>query len=181
MKKVLFIDRDGTIIIDPPVTEKVDSIELLEFLPGVIKALHHLATQTDYELVMVTNQDGLGTDFFPEENFWPAHNMMLKILAGEGVKFTGIHIDRSFPQDNLPTRKPGTGMLTQYFSPQYDLKNSFVIGDRFTDIELAKNIGCKAIRINAYENKPVSDNLRPHLALDAGSWKDIYDFLKKSF
>src|SRR6202007_1740265 len=122
MKKVLFIDRDGTIIIDPPVTEKVDSIELLDFLPGVITSLHSLATQTHYELVMVTNQDGLGTDFFPEEKFWPAHNMMLKILAGEEIKFAAIHIDRSFPQDNLPTRKPGTGMLTQYLSPEYDMK-----------------------------------------------------------
>lgn len=180
MKKVLFIDRDGTIIIDPPATEKVDSIELLEFLPGVIRVLHQLATQTDYELVMVTNQDGLGTDFFPEEKFWPAHNMMLKILAGEGIQFAAIHIDRSFPQDNLPTRKPGTGMLAQYFLPQYDLEKSFVIGDRFTDIELAKNLGCKAIRINGYENKPVTDKLNPYLALDAGSWNDIYDFLKKS-
>jgi|SRR6185312_1339603 len=178
MKRILFIDRDGTIIIDPPGTEKVDSIELLEFLPGAITALHHLAAQTDYELVMVTNQDGLGTDFFPEEKFWPAHQMMLKILEREGVRFAGIYIDRSFPQDNFPTRKPGTGMLTQYFSAQYDLENSFVIGDRFTDIELAKNMGCKAIRINGYEANPVADNLKPYLALAAGNWNDIYDFLK---
>ena len=111
-------------------------------------------SHTNYELVMVTNQDGLGTASFPEEKFWPAHNMMLKILMGEGIKFANIHIDRSFPKDNLPTRKPGTGMLTGYFSSEYDLKNSFVIGDRFTDIELAKNIGCKAIRINAYDKNP---------------------------
>src|ERR1700728_475380 len=137
MKKALFIDRDGTIIVDPAVTEQVDSIELLEFLPGVITSLHKIATETDYELVMVTNQDGLGTDFFPEEKFWSAHNMMLKILQNEGVKFSEVYIDRSFPKDNLPTRKPGTGMLTKYFSSEYDLKNSFVVGDRFTDIELA--------------------------------------------
>lgn len=178
MKKVLFIDRDGTIIMDPPGTEQVDSIELLEFLPGVITALKNLVSHTNYELVMVTNQDGLGTASFPEEKFWPAHNMMLKILMGEGIKFANIHIDRSFPKDNLPTRKPGTGMLTGYFSSEYDLKNSFVIGDRFTDIELAKNIGCKAIRINAYDQKPIIDELKPFLALDAKNWNDIYNFLK---
>lgn len=178
MKKVLFIDRDGTIIFDPPGTEKVDSMEALKFLPGAITSLHHLALQTDFELVMVTNQDGLGTDFFPEEKFWPAHNLMLNILNGEGIKFAGIHIDRSFPHDNLSTRKPGTGMLTSYFSAQYDLKKSFVIGDRFTDIELAKNLGCKAIRINGYEPEPVPDNLKPYLALEARNWNAICDFLK---
>ncbi len=178
MKKVLFIDRDGTIIIDPAVTEQVDSIELLEFLPGVITSLHKIAMETDYELVMVTNQDGLGTDFFPEEKFWPAHNMMLKILRNEGVEFSEVCIDHSFPKDNLPTRKPGIGMLTKYFLPEYDLKNSFVIGDRFTDIDLAKNLGCKAIRINGYESKPVENNLKPYLALDAENWNAIYKFLK---
>lgn len=174
MKKLLFIDRDGTLIIDPPVTERVDSFEVFEFLPGVITSLHKIVTQTDYELVMVTNQDGLGTDFFPEEKFWPPHNMMLKILEGEGIKFSEIHIDRSFPHDNLPTRKPGTGMLTNYFSPGYDLKNSYVIGDRLTDIELAKNLGCKAIFIS---DKQVGEELKPYLALKAENWNTIYNFL----
>jgi len=176
MKKVLFIDRDGTIIVEPPVTEQVDSIDQLEFLPGAITALSKIRSEGEYELVIVTNQDGLGTKSFPEENFWPAHNKMLKILEGEGVKFTEIHIDRSFPKDNLPTRKPGTGMLTPYFSPAYDLKNSFVIGDRLTDIELAKNLGCKCISINS--TKPIGDELMPYLALRAESWNEIYTFLK---
>ena len=177
MKKLLFIDRDGTVIVEPPVTEQVDSLELLEFLPGVITALHKINTETDYELVMVTNQDGLGTNFFPEEKFWPAHNMMIKILEREGIKFSDVHIDASFPQDNLSTRKPGTGMLTKYFSSEYDIKNSFVIGDRITDIELAKNLNCKAIFIN--NPKPVPGELTPYLALKADSWSNIYEFLKK--
>lgn len=176
MKKVLFIDRDGTIIVEPPVTEKVDSLDLLEFLPGVISALSKIVNEARYELIMVTNQDGLGTDFFPEEKFWPSHNMMLKILEGEGVTFSAIHIDRAFPADNTPTRKPGTGMLTKYFSPEYDLKKSFVIGDRLTDIELAKNIGCKAIFINSQMS--VGDDLLPALALKAENWNEIYNFLK---
>ena len=177
MKKVLFIDRDGTIIAEPPITEKVDSLDLLDFLPGAITSLRTIAKEKDYELVMVTNQDGLGTDFFPEEKFWPAHNMMLKILEGEGIKFEAIHIDRAFPEDNTLTRKPGTGMLTQYFSKEYDLKNSFVIGDRLTDIELAKNLGCKAICINT--SKPVGEDLMPYLALKAKNWNEIDSFLKQ--
>lgn len=176
MKKVLFIDRDGTIIVEPPVTEQVESLDQLEFLPGVITALSKIRNEGEYELVMVTNQDGLGTKSFPEEKFWPAHNMMLKILEGEEVKFSQIHIDRAFPADNTLTRKPGTGMLTQYFSPEYDLKNSFVIGDRLTDIELAKNLGCKCISINM--NKVIGDELMPYLALKARNWNDIYNFLK---
>jgi len=176
MKKVLFIDRDGTIIIEPPITEQIDSLDQLGFLPGVITALSKIAKESEYELVIVTNQDGLGTKSFPEENFWPAHNMMLKILENEGVKFAAVHIDRSFPTDSAPTRKPGTGMLTKYFSPEYDLKSSFVIGDRLTDIELAKNLNCKAILINS--NKTVPHDLMPFLALKAESWNDIYNFLK---
>lgn len=176
MKKVLFIDRDGTIIVEPPVTEQVDSLDQLEFLPGAITSLHKIAKEGEYELVMVTNQDGLGTKAFPEEKFWPAHNTMLKILEGEGIKFKEIHIDRSYPKDNLPTRKPGTGMLKQYFSEEYDLKKSFVIGDRFTDIELAKNMGCKAIFINS--PKPIEDNLLPYLAFKSKNWNEIYSFLK---
>jgi len=176
MKKVLFIDRDGTIIIEPPITEQVDSIDQLEFLPGVITALAKIVKDDEYELVIVTNQDGLGTKSFPEEKFWPAHNMMLKILEGEGIKFKDIHIDRAFPADNTTTRKPGTGMLTKYFSSEYDLKNSIVLGDRLTDIELAKNLNCKAILINS--NKTVPDNLMPFLALNAKNWNEIYNFLK---
>jgi imidazoleglycerol-phosphate dehydratase/histidinol-phosphatase len=178
MKKVLFIDRDGTIIIEPPVTEQVDSLDQLEFLPGAITSLYKIANEGEYELVIVTNQDGLGTKSFPEEKFWPAHNMMLKILEGEEVKFAEVHIDRAFPADNTLTRKPGTGMLTKYFSPEYDLKNSFVIGDRLTDIELAKNLGCKCISINL--KKVVADELMPYLALKAENWNEIYNFLKLS-
>jgi imidazoleglycerol-phosphate dehydratase/histidinol-phosphatase len=176
MKKVLFIDRDGTIIVEPPVTEQVDSLDQLEFLPGSITALSKLKNEGEYELVIVTNQDGLGTKSFPEEKFWPAHNMMLKILESEGVKFAEIHIDRAFPTDNTLTRKPGTGMLTKYFSNEYDLKNSFVIGDRITDIELAKNLGCNCISINL--NKTIRNDLSPYLALKAENWTEIYNFLK---
>jgi imidazoleglycerol-phosphate dehydratase/histidinol-phosphatase len=176
MKKVLFIDRDGTIIVEPPVTEQIDSLDKLEFLPGAITSLAKIASETDFELVIVTNQDGLGTESLPEKNFWPAHNMMLKVLEGEGVKFKAIHIDRTRHADNAPTRKPRTGMLTQYLTSEYDLKNSFVIGDRLTDLELAKNLGCKGIFINS--TKPIGDDLMPYLALKANTWNDIYNFLK---
>ena len=140
MKKVLFIDRDGTIITEP-LDEQVDSIEEFGFLPGVITALSAIARETDYELVMVTNQDGLGTASFPEETFWPSHNKMLQILRGEGVEFAEIFIDRTFPEEKAPTRKPGTAMLTQYLARGIDLKSSYVIGDRITDMELAANLG----------------------------------------
>ena len=166
MKKVLFIDRDGTIIVEPPITEQVDSLDQLGFLPGAITSLYKIASEGEYELVIVTNQDGLGTQSFPEEKFWPAHNMMLKILEGEGIKFAEVHIDRAFPADNTTTRKPGTGMLTKYFSPQYDLRNSFVIGDRLTDIELAKNLGCKCISINL--KKAIAYELMPYLGPESG-------------
>ena len=146
-KRLLFIDRDGTIIIEPPIDYQVDSLEKLEFYPKVIRNLNLIATKLDFELVMVTNQDGLGRDIFPEETFWPAHNKMMKTLEGEGITFAKVHIDRSFPEDNLDTRKPGTGMLKEYFSDKYDLAGSFVIGDRLTDVEMAKNLGCKGIFI----------------------------------
>lgn len=152
MKKALFIDRDGTIIKEPA-DEQIDSLEKLEFVPGAISALRSL-TGRGYELVMVSNQDGLGTDSFPEETFYPAHNKMLDTLAGEGVKFDDILIDRSFPEDNAPTRKPRTGMLTKYLGGEYDLAESFVIGDRLTDIQLAKNLGAKGILIADMEDKP---------------------------
>ncbi len=152
MKKALFIDRDGTIIKEPA-DEQIDSLEKLEFVPGAISALRSL-TGRGYELVMVSNQDGLGTDSFPEETFYPAHNRMLDTLAGEGVKFDDILIDCSFPEDNAPTRKPRTGMLTKYLGGEYDLAESFVIGDRLTDIQLAKNLGVKGILIADMGDKP---------------------------
>ena len=145
-KKVLFIDRDGTLVIEPPVDYQLDSLEKLEFYPKVFRNLGFIRSKLDFEFVMVTNQDGLGTSSFSEETFWPAHNLMLKTLAGEGITFDDILIDRSMPEDCASTRKPRTGMLTKYISnPEYDLEGSFVIGDRPTDVELAKNIGCRAI------------------------------------
>ena len=145
MKKALFIDRDGTIIREPE-DEQIDSLEKLEFVPGAIGALSSLA-QLDFELVMVSNQDGLGTPSFPEEDFHPAHNKMLKTLEGEGVVFDEILIDRSFPQDNAPTRKPRTGLLTAYMDGSYDLASSFVIGDRESDMELARNLGATGLKL----------------------------------
>ncbi len=146
-KKILFIDRDGTIIVEPPTDYQIDSLEKLEFLPFCLTSLHAIVKNADYELVMVTNQDGLGTDAFPEDTFWPAHNKMLKQLENEGIVFSDILIDRSFEKDNLPTRKPGTALLNKYMSGDYDLANSFVIGDRKTDVQLAKNLGTKSIFI----------------------------------
>lgn len=169
MKKVLFIDRDGTLIIEPPTDYQVDSLEKLEFYPGVFQNLSKIARELDYLLVMVTNQDGLGTDSFPEETFWPAHNKMLKAFENEGIIFDEILIDRSFPEDNLPTRKPGTALLTHYIKGNYDLTNSFVIGDRYTDLELAKNLGTKAIYL--------SDEKDSGAALTTQNWTEIYTFL----
>lgn len=171
MKKVLFIDRDGTLIVEPLVDQQVDSFEKLEFLPHAISNLKKINDEFDFELVMVTNQDGLGTDSFPEETFWPVHNKMLAILAGEGIHFSNIHIDRSFPADNLPTRKPGIGMLASYFSSEYDLANSYVLGDRETDIQLAKNLGAQAIFIG-------NATLQDSVALQCMHWDDIYTFFK---
>jgi imidazoleglycerol-phosphate dehydratase/histidinol-phosphatase len=169
MKKVLFIDRDGTIIIDPP-DEQVDSFEKLKFLPGVISALGKIATETDYELVMVTNQDGLGTGTFPEESFWPVHEKMLQILKDEGITFKEIFIDRTIPEEKAPTRKPGTAMLVKYMAQGIDLDTSFVIGDRQTDVELAKNLGCKAILVGKKGNDGT--------AFCTTDWNEIYRFLK---
>ncbi len=147
-KKVLFIDRDGTIIIEPPTDYQVDSLEKLEFLPFAISSLQLLAQSSDFELVMVTNQDGLGTDSYPEDTFWPAHNKMLKTLEGEGITFVRSHIDKTFESEGAETRKPGIGLLKEYFDEtKYDLANSFVIGDRETDVKLAENLGCKSIFI----------------------------------
>ncbi|MCX6327165.1 MAG: bifunctional histidinol-phosphatase/imidazoleglycerol-phosphate dehydratase HisB [Bacteroidia bacterium] len=169
MKKVLFIDRDGTIIAEPE-DEQVDSIEKMSFLPGVISCLSKIAKETDFELVMVTNQDGLGTESFPEDTFWPGHNKMLQILRGEGIVFTEIFIDRTLPSQMAPTRKPGIGMLVKYLANGIDLSGSFVIGDRLTDIELAKNIGCGAILIS---------NERPDTTtFTTSDWNEIYRYLK---
>ena len=147
MKKALFIDRDGTLIIEPA-DGQIDSLEKLEFYPGVFYWLSRIVRETDFELVMVTNQDGLGTSSFPEETFWPAHQKMMKAFENEGVKFSDVFIDRSFSHENKPTRKPGTGMLTKYLNGNFDLKNSYVIGDRVTDVQLAKNLGASGILIN---------------------------------
>ncbi|MDQ6786770.1 MAG: bifunctional histidinol-phosphatase/imidazoleglycerol-phosphate dehydratase HisB [Acidobacteriota bacterium] len=173
MKKVLFIDRDGTLIYEPE-DFQVDSIEKLKFLPQAISCLGKIARETDYELVMVTNQDGLGTDAFPEENFYAVHNLMIQILESEGIKFTEVCIDRSFARENKPTRKPNTGMLTKYLNGDYDLANSFVIGDRETDVQLAANLGAKAIFIKN-ENfwLPETENV-----FVANDWREIYQFLK---
>ena len=145
MKRILFIDRDGTLIKEPA-DEQIDSFEKLEFVEGVFRNLGFIRKNLDFEFVMVSNQDGLGTDSFPEETFWPVHNFILKTLKGEGIEFDNILIDRHFPEDNHPCRKPGTGMLTEYIdNPEYDLANSYVIGDRETDAQLAANLGCKAL------------------------------------
>jgi imidazoleglycerol-phosphate dehydratase/histidinol-phosphatase len=170
MKKVLFIDRDGTLIVEPPIDFQVDSLEKLEFYPQVFQYLSRIAQELDYELVMVTNQDGLGTDSFPENTFWPAQNKMLKAFENEGIRFADVIIDVSFPEQNLPTRKPGTALLQQYVKGNYDLKNSFVIGDRVTDIQLAKNLGSQAIFISAEANEQA--------ILSTSSWETIYQFLK---
>lgn len=184
-KKVLFIDRDGTIIKEAPPTYQIDSFEKLQFYPGVFTWLSRIAKELDYELVMPTNQDGLGTDSFHENTFWPIHNFILKHLENEGIIFSDVLIDKTFAKDNIPTRKPGTGMFTKYLkNPEYDLANSFVIGDRITDVQLAKNLGCKAIWIN---NDPklggseISDStrsLQSTIALATTEWEKIYEFLK---
>ena len=141
----MFIDRDGTLVKEPPVDYQLDSLEKLEFVPKVMRNLYFIRERLDFEFVMVSNQDGLGTPSFPEETFWPAHNLMLTTLEGEGIVFDDILIDPSFPEDNSPNRKPRTGMLTKYMTGEYDLENSFVIGDRLTDMELAPNLGAQGI------------------------------------
>jgi imidazoleglycerol-phosphate dehydratase/histidinol-phosphatase len=182
-KKLLFVDRDGTMIKEP-VDEQIDSFEKLEFYPGAIEYLSKIATELDYELVMVTNQDGLGTPSYPEDTFWPVHNFILKTFGNEGVKFSAIYIDRTWPADNAPTRKPGTALLTQYFdTTKYDLKNSFTIGDRRNDVLLGKNLGAKAIWLNNQSNlggNEVQNNadLKDTVALETTDWKKIYEFLK---
>jgi imidazoleglycerol-phosphate dehydratase/histidinol-phosphatase len=176
-KKVLFIDRDGTIIVEPPVTFQVDSMEQIEFLPAVIRNLYFIRTKLDFEWALVTNQDGLGTEVYPQENFDVVQAKFLQILKNEGVEFDKIFVDKSFPEDNLPTRKPGTAMLTEYFSDEYDLAGSFVIGDRITDVELAKNLGCKAIFISNDTQVLVEKQLSEFCAFQSTDWNRIAEFL----
>jgi len=185
VKKYLFIDRDGTLIKEAPPTYQIDSFEKLEFYPGMFTWLSRIAKEFDYELVMPTNQDGLGTDAYPENTFWPVHNFILKNLESEGIHFTDVLIDKTFPHENAATRKPGTGMFTKYIgNSDYDIANSFVIGDRITDVQLAKNLGCKAIWINNDANlggAEINDSvkaLESTIALETTEWKKIYEFLK---
>ena len=182
-KKVLFIDRDGTMIKETA-DEQIDAFEKMIFYPKAFTYLGKIAQELDYELVMITNQDGLGTEVFPEETFWPVHNFIMKSFENEGVVFDKVFLDRTFPYENANTRKPGTGLLTEYFSEAYDLENSFVIGDRLTDIELAKNLGAKGIYINDNTNLGTGeitvkrDELDTVIALESSDWQQIYEFLK---
>lgn len=169
MKKYLFIDRDGTLVVEPPVDLQLDSLEKLEFIPGVFRYLGQVAREMDFELVMVTNQDGLGTNSFPEETFWPAQKKIIQAFSNEGIEFKDILIDKSFPADNLPTRKPGTAMLTRYVDGNTDFANSYVIGDRETDVKLAANLGAKSILFNAEE---ICD-----ADYHAPTWEDVYKLL----
>jgi imidazoleglycerol-phosphate dehydratase/histidinol-phosphatase len=185
MKKILFIDRDGTLLEEAPPDYQVDSWEKLVFYPDMFTWMRRIALELDYELVMVTNQDGLGTSSFPENTFWPIHDFVMKSLANEDIHFSAVHIDKSFPADNLPSRKPGIGMLTSYLNnPEYDIAGSFVIGDRITDVQLAKNLGCKAIWLKNDPNlgaAEISDDnaaLQSVIELETSSWKAIYERLR---
>jgi len=185
MKRVLFIDRDGTIINEVPPTYQIDDFSKLSFYPMVFQYLSQIAKDLDYELVMVTNQDGLGTDVFPEKTFWPVQDFVMESLSNEGIHFSSVHIDKSFPSENAPTRKPATGMLTKFINnPAYDLANSFVIGDRITDVQLAKNLGCKAIwlkldaELGGAEIADSVQDLTATIALETVDWSEIYSFLK---
>lgn len=185
-KKVLFIDRDGTLIKEAPPTYQLDAFTKLEFYPNVFEYLGKIVKEFDFELAMVTNQDGLGTATFPEDAFWPIQHFVLRALDNEGITFSEIFIDRTFADENKPTRKPGTGMLTEYLNTdKYDLANSFVIGDRLTDVQLAKNLGCKAFWLNNFDNlgnhelEATAETLRDTIAVETQNWKNIYDFLRE--
>lgn len=174
MKRILFIDRDGTLIAEPE-DFQIDSFSKLRPLPGVFTFLGRIASETEYELVMVTNQDGLGTERFPDSHFFPVHDLLISLFASEGIHFSEVCIDRSFEHEGRPTRKPGTGMLTRYMNGEYDLQNSFVIGDRASDVELAKNLGAKAIFLrNPNFEVPIDDTV----VLEAENWREIYEFLR---
>jgi imidazoleglycerol-phosphate dehydratase/histidinol-phosphatase len=186
MKKFLFIDRDGTLIQEAPPTYQLDDFSKLAFYPGVFEYLGRIARELDFELVMPTNQDGLGTDAFPEDTFWPVHDFVLKTFDNEGVRFREVLIDRTFPHENAATRKPQTGMFGNYLNdPSFDRKNSFVIGDRITDMQLAKNLGCKGIWLNndpALGGSEISDTIdelrASTIVLETRDWKEIYTFLR---
>lgn len=178
MKKVLFIDRDGTLVIEPPIDLQLDSFDKLRFYPKAIRNMAFIADKLDFELVMVTNQDGLGTDSFPEQTFWPVHNFVMQTFIDEGVWFDEVYIDTSFPEDNAPTRKPGVGMLTKYIdNPEYDLANSYVIGDRVTDMQLAHNLGCKGILLQDSETEIVEKGLTSTCVLSTTDWDKIAELL----
>jgi imidazoleglycerol-phosphate dehydratase/histidinol-phosphatase len=183
LQKLLFVDRDGTMIKEPA-DEQIDSFEKLEFYPGAIEYLSKIATELDYELVMITNQDGLGSEQYPESIFFPVHNFVLKTFANEGVNFSAVYVDRTWPSENAPTRKPGTALLTQYFdTTKYDLVNSFTIGDRRNDVLLAKNLGAKAIWLNNQSNLGGNEaqnnaDIKDVVALETIEWKKVYEFLK---
>ena len=187
MKRILFIDRDGTIVKEAKAPDYVlDTFEELEYYPEVFRYLGKIARKFDYELVMVTNQDGLGTKALPENVFWNIHNKIIKSFENEGIVFSKVFIDDSYPEDKKPTRKPGIGMVLEYVdNPNYDLQHSFMIGDRLTDMEFAKNLGAKGIFINndellgATEISSKREELNPFIALQTTSWKEIYSFLKK--
>ena len=180
MKRALFIDRDGTLVIEPPVDYQLDSLEKLVFYPKVFRNLYFIRKQLDFEFVMVTNQDGLGTDSFPEDTFWPAHDKMLKTLEGEGIRFDDILIDRSFPEESSPNRKPRTGMLGRYLSGEYDLANSYVIGDRLTDMQLAANLGAKGIWLRPDDDEArqlLTENTAISPILITDDWDRITEYL----
>ena len=180
MKRALFIDRDGTLVIEPPVDYQLDSLEKLVFYPKVFRNLYFIRKQLDFEFVMVTNQDGLGTDSFPEDTFWPAHDKMLKTLEGEGIRFDDILIDRYFPEENSPNRKPRTGMLGRYLSGEYDLANSYVIGDRLTDMQLAANLGAKGIWLRPDDveaRQLLTENTAISPILITDDWDRITEYL----
>jgi imidazoleglycerol-phosphate dehydratase/histidinol-phosphatase len=176
-KKVLFIDRDGTILVEPPVTFQVDNLEQMEFIPGVLRNLYFIRHKLDFEWALVTNQDGLGTDVYPQKNFDSVQAKFLQTLANEDIHFDKIFIDKSFPEENLATRKPGIALLSEYFSGNYDLENSFVIGDRSTDVELAKNLGCKAIYLSDDCEILRENELTDYCALQTTNWNKITEFL----
>ncbi len=185
MKKILFIDRDGTLINEAPPTYQLDSFDKVTFYPGMFTWMGKVAREMDCELVMVTNQDGLGTPKFPEETFWPPHNLVMRNLESECIHFSEVLIDKTYPEENAPTRKPGTGMLTHYINnPEYDMAGSYVIGDRITDMQLAKNLGCKGIWLNldealgAAEISDTLKNLENTIVLKTKSWEDIYAYLQ---
>jgi imidazoleglycerol-phosphate dehydratase/histidinol-phosphatase len=185
MKRILFIDRDGTLIKEAPPTYQIDSFDKLAFYPHMFEYMGRIARELDYELVMITNQDGLGSSAFPEDTFWPVHNFVMKALEGEGIFFSNVLIDRTLAVENASTRKPNTGMAVPYMNNEgFDVENSFVIGDRITDVQLAKNLGCKAIWLNNDPNLGAQeivggvDELNKTVALETSEWKEVYNFLK---